>query len=203
MDEVHEGYERKSFPSVNTQTSEVKEATICDISGKLATSLCKGHTHTEFFTNSTIPNEYCDVHVEVEICETSGKVATEHCPQDTRVKKVITRQIADGQVVGDEYCDVHTAENTAPEASPVAPEDTTLPEGTLPTDTPSSTPEDLPVEAPTLPALPSTPPVIEETPAEPVAPTPTPTTPAPVVPESPPIPSTNPDDDNPFYVPQG
>ena len=188
MSEIHQGYEYKSFPKVDTETSDVVEATICTVSGKLATSLCEGHTHTEFFTNSTVPKEYCDVHVEVEICESSGKIATEYCPEDTRVKKVITRKIVNGQVVEDEYCDVHTnpTDTEQPTDQPVEtpiPEEglPNVPEGTEIPNAPADGTETVPSEpSPSVPEeLPSAPPIVEQPPS-----------------------SNNPDDDNPFYIPQ-
>ena len=193
MNEVHEGYERKSFPSVSTQSSDVQEVTLCDVSGKLATSLCEGHTHKEYFTSSTMPSEYCDVHVEIEICKDSGKVATEHCPAESREKKIVTRDMVDGHVVEDSYCDVHTAEPVVPEETPALPSDDELLE------VPEENTEGLPLEPPTVPSTPSEEPSPEEDAedaptvnVEPVLPPVTPPSPAP----------SNPDDDNPFYVPQ-
>lgn len=187
MAEIHKGYEYKSFPKVNTETSDVNEVKICSVSGKLATSLCEhdeNHVvHTEYFTSSTAPKEYCDVHVEVDICSVSGKVATEYCPEDTRVKKVITRGVENGTVVPDEYCDVHTTETIVPEETPtespaedLMPPDAETPDITQPELVPPIS-EEQPIMPPNDVEQPSTPPVVE--------------------------PSPNPDDDNPFFIPQG
>ncbi len=191
MSEIHEGYEYKSFPKVNTVTSDVQEYKICSLSGKLATSLCEqdpNHVvHTEYFSSSNAPKEYCDVHVEVDICSVSGKVATEYCPADTITKKIITRGTDNGTVVPDEYCDVHTAETVEPSETP--------------TETPSESPEDGWNEIPgTQPDTGTTPPTTEQPTVPPEEiPSEQPTAP-PVVDQAPPA---NPDDDNPFYVPQG
>lgn len=193
MSQIHEGYEYKSFPTVNTETSDVNEYSICSASGKLATSLCyqdESHgVHTEYFSDNNAPKEYCDVHVEVDICSVSGKVATEYCPEDTRVKHVITRGVDNGMVIPDEYCDVHTAENTGVSeetpaeetpAEPLPPDNE--PDLSLPEQPPSNEEEAAP------PTTPSEPPVAEQPVAPPVV----------VEPVEP-----NPDDDNPFFIPQG
>ena len=47
--------------------SEVTTATICPLSGKLATHECSGeggsHVYTEYFASDRVPTEYCDLHV--------------------------------------------------------------------------------------------------------------------------------------------
>ncbi len=56
MNRIHENLSNKDF----TQPSSVEEATICSISGKLASSGCP--TITEYFDKSTIPTEHCSSH---------------------------------------------------------------------------------------------------------------------------------------------
>ena len=45
----------------------VTTATICPLSGKLATHECSGeggaHAYTEYFASDAVPTEYCDLHV--------------------------------------------------------------------------------------------------------------------------------------------
>lgn len=183
MSEIHETLELpyKSFPTVAIDNSGVSEYTICNVSGKLATALCReDHEHgviSDYFTSSTAPTEYCDVHVEVEICTESGKVANEYCPEELKEKRSIVRNTLNGSAVQDKICDIHGPEENVetenPEDIPGAdqipnvpdltpPSDSTTPPGevvpTPPTDSssedvPSDTPSDgAPLETPVPPS---------------------------------------------------
>ncbi len=87
MRDLHEGLPIKDFPI----TTSISQATICSVSGLLATDLCKldpdaSVVTTDFYRREDIPTEYCDVHVSeatINICTISGKIANEFCPIET------------------------------------------------------------------------------------------------------------------------
>lgn len=64
----------------------IVEATYCKDSGKLLTDACKAdprgsRAETGYFTSSTVPLEYCDVHVMVDYDTSTGAVACSGCPE--------------------------------------------------------------------------------------------------------------------------
>lgn len=68
------------------------EATYCKDSGKLMTAACYAdprgsRAEVGYFTASTIPSEYCDVHVMVDYDKVTGAVACENCPKEN-IKQV-------------------------------------------------------------------------------------------------------------------
>lgn len=64
----------------------VTTATVCAVSGKLPTELCKADknhgTVTDYFPVGAVPNEECDVHVKSKLCGISGMLPGEYCPED-------------------------------------------------------------------------------------------------------------------------
>ena len=67
-------------------------ATYCKDSGKLMSAACYAdprgsRAETGYFTASTIPSEYCDIHVMVDYDKVTGGIATDNCPE-SNVKKV-------------------------------------------------------------------------------------------------------------------
>ncbi len=113
MRDLHENLPSKDFPLPPGLT----EATICGISGKLATDLCRqdhnGSTvTTDFFLKEDLPTEFCDLHVHENICTISGKIANNYCPEDA-VKYTVTvkNKDADGEdATSNGICDVHNEE---------------------------------------------------------------------------------------------
>lgn len=113
---IHEGLETvSSF----TRPDGITSASVCIVSGKLATRTCsldsRNVVRNEIFAVGTVPNEYCDMHntIEVEICVESGLLATEYCP-DTENRSFIERD--DSSDNGQHYapketCDTHTEES--------------------------------------------------------------------------------------------
>ena len=82
MKASHKGLANKNF---NKPTSGLTTATVCRVTGCLATSSCTD-TYTETFTTDNLPTK-CEGHGTQDICQASGKVANEYCPKD-QVKKV-------------------------------------------------------------------------------------------------------------------
>ena len=137
MRDLHENLEVVSFPTPQGLT----EATVCSVSGKLATELCRlaGTATIDFFTQEYLPTEYCDLHVAANICTISGKIANQYCPPQL-VKRGARNKNSSG-----EYCDAHS-ENT-PAYNPIDPveeddEDQTDPNTQEPDDDWISTPWD-------------------------------------------------------------
>lgn len=71
------------------QPSGIVEAAVCSKSGLLPVEgLCDQDPEgncviTEYFTEDTVPTEYCTTHVKVSICNESGDIATSGCPSVT------------------------------------------------------------------------------------------------------------------------
>ncbi|HHX62634.1 MAG TPA: PBP1A family penicillin-binding protein [Epulopiscium sp.] len=112
MKDLHEGLPVKDFPLPPGLT----QATICGISGKLATDLCRldpngSAVTTDFFLKEDLPTEFCDLHVEENICTVSGKIANQYCPPELVKRGAFVRH-THGDSSGLDVCDIHN-ENTA------------------------------------------------------------------------------------------
>ena len=55
---------------------------------------------TEYFTEDTVPTEYCTTHTKVTICNDSGDIATSGCPNTTT--KIMRKKAASTQQLGDD-----------------------------------------------------------------------------------------------------
>ena len=75
MDRVHEPLPNADFE----RPDGIITATVCDVTGCLATDGCTD-VHVDIFTADNLPPK-CDGHETQEICTESGKVATEWCPE--------------------------------------------------------------------------------------------------------------------------
>ncbi len=69
----------------------VTTAEYCRDSGKLLTEACMNdprgsRKETGYFTNSTVPTEFCDCHILVEYDSITGGVAVDGCPEENIVK---------------------------------------------------------------------------------------------------------------------
>ena len=87
------------------QPSGIVEATVCSKSGLLPVEgLCDNDPAgnciiTEYFTEDTVPTEYCTTHTKVTICNTSGDIATAGCPNTTT--KIMRKKAASTQQLGE------------------------------------------------------------------------------------------------------
>ena len=87
------------------QPSGIVEATVCSKSGLLPVEgLCDQDPDgnciiTEYFTEDTVPTEYCTTHVKVSICNESGDIATSGC---TSVTTKIMRKKSSADKLGDD-----------------------------------------------------------------------------------------------------
>jgi len=71
----------------NARPSGLTRATVCAKSGLLPTELCSD-TVTDWFLNTAVPTEICNMHILVKVCTTSGLLATDDCPEHLVVEKV-------------------------------------------------------------------------------------------------------------------
>lgn len=118
MKEIHSGLAAASF----TKPKEIVSASICTVSGLVATDACKADTRkgiivTEIFASGTVPTDTCNIHKLVEVCSVSGKLPTEFCHLygDLKEISVITRdgtgKTSDSKyLMPKEKCTLHTAE---------------------------------------------------------------------------------------------
>jgi len=130
MKSIHSGLKKASFK----KPDGIVSATICTVSGLVATDACKKDTRkvvgTELFASGKIPTEECTVHKLVEVCSVSGKLPTDYCHmyEDLKEISVITRS-KDTKTKDSKYvmptktCELHTTE---PE--PEVPEEPIVPE---------------------------------------------------------------------------
>ncbi|MGL4346111.1 MAG: transglycosylase domain-containing protein [Cellulosilyticaceae bacterium] len=191
MNDIHKDMAYKEF---ELNTSGYVKASVCSLSGKKPTDLCKHDPNhkvvSDYFLKSQMPEESCDRHVEKRVCEISGKIATEYCPTETVRSKVTALTSGTANAVGPgDLCDVHTSHTPEPPTEPPT-EDPSWPDGSWPDGTwpPTEVPGGGSTQPPTQPEV--TPPAPEPTPE-----------PEP----EPPAPPTNNDDgvDDGFFVPQG
>ncbi len=173
MKTIHKGLKKASF----TKPSGIVNATICTVSGLVATDACKADTRSvvksEIFASGKIPTEKCTVHKLVEVCSVSGKLPTDYCHmyEDLKEISVITRskeaKTSDSKyLMPKETCELHITE-PVPEV-PEVPVEPVVPETPVDPNAPSTE-----VETPTEP---TTPPADTQTPEAPITPE-TPTTP--------------------------
>ena len=93
MKEIHSNKKAAKF----TKPKSVVTATICTVSGLVATDACKKDTRhvvkTEIFASGKVPTEKCNIHKLVEVCSVSGKLPTDYCHmyEDLKEISVITR----------------------------------------------------------------------------------------------------------------
>lgn len=108
LSQIHEGLPETEF----TQPQGITECKVCSVSGLLARSgLCK-KTHTEYFTEDTVPTKKCNIHQTAVICKSSGKLAGPYCPEEEKETKSFVKSSGSGsEKVPTEVCDVHTGES--------------------------------------------------------------------------------------------
>ncbi|MBP3411181.1 MAG: hypothetical protein J6M10_09325, partial [Clostridia bacterium] len=68
-------------------------ATVCGVSGMLATDACEHDANqypliTDYYTQDKVPTAYCNMHRAVTVCRRSGLVATDRC-ENTMVVGII------------------------------------------------------------------------------------------------------------------
>lgn len=117
MNTIHEDLPYKDFEKVTTGYTT---ATLCGLSGELATELCRldpnNAVATDYYLKSEVANDYCQWHVERLICTVSGKIATEFCPPEV-VKRKSGMRPPEGGDKPEALCNVHT-EVAPPEVVP-------------------------------------------------------------------------------------
>lgn len=159
MKTIHAGLKKASF----TKPSGIVNATICTVSGLVATDACKKDTRkvvkSEIFASGKIPTDTCTVHKLVEVCNVSGDLPTDYCHmyEDLKEISVITRstkaKTSDSKyLMPTDTCKLHTTEPQpeVPEV-PVDPETPTEPENPTTPETPTDP------EVPTTPETPTVP----------------------------------------------
>ena len=83
MTRIHEGLEDKQIQAKSAEELNIKQYTVCNISGNLATNACveAGHAITDYFLEGTQPKDYCDMHIK--ICPYNDCLASDGCPYAT------------------------------------------------------------------------------------------------------------------------
>lgn len=87
MSRILEGYIDKPIIDESPVSLGLVKRTVCSVSGKLATEACyqdpNGHVPvTDWFEQTNVPQESCDMHIMSNICTQSGQIATSYCPQE-------------------------------------------------------------------------------------------------------------------------
>lgn len=79
MTEIH----KEKEPSTFEEPEKIVHATVCKVSGKLATDRCS-NKYSEIFIDGKLP-ETCDAHKnQYTVCKETGKLANEFCPSIER-----------------------------------------------------------------------------------------------------------------------
>lgn len=139
MSKIHSGLAAKSFE----KPKDIVTATICSVSGLVATDACKKDTRkvvkTDIFASGKVPTKTCDVHKLVEVCGVSGLLPTDYCHlyEDLKTISVITRDSSKTKTKDSKYlmptktCTLHTTEPKKEEpvepVDPVEPSNPTAP----------------------------------------------------------------------------
>ena len=109
MQQIHENLNLDE--GTYEQPSGIVEAAVCSKSGLLPVEgLCDHDPNenciiTEYFTEDTVPTEYCSTHIKVTFCNQSGDIATSGCLSTTTkimLKKSASSQLGAG-VEGSEF----------------------------------------------------------------------------------------------------
>ncbi len=138
MKTIHKDKKAATF----TKPKGIVKATICTVSGLVATESCKLDPRTivksEIFASGTVPTDKCEVHQTVEVCKTSKLLPTEFCSMYEELEKlgVITRAKPTTKTSDRKYlaptktCELHIS---APVIEPEVPVDPENPgDGTTP-----------------------------------------------------------------------
>ena len=162
MKDIHSGLKKASF----TKPSEIVNATVCTVSGLVATDACKAYkvsvVKSEIFASGKVPTDKCNIHKLVEVCSVSGDLPTDYCHMYEELKEisVITRATKSNTkdskyLMPTKTCKLHTTEPEpeTPEV-PVEPEIPNTPSDGG-TNTEPETP-DTPTDTPTTPEVPDT-----------------------------------------------
>ena len=134
MKDIHSGLKAAKF----TKPKDIVNATICTVSGLVATDACKKDTRkvvkSEIFASGKVPTDTCDVHKIVEVCSVSKKLPTDFCHmyKDLTEISVITRssktKTSDSKyLMPTKTCTVHTKEPVVEPEVPVTPETPEVP----------------------------------------------------------------------------
>lgn len=90
MSKVHSGFSDKPVIDASPGDIGVVKVSICPISGKLATEACSHDSNnppiTDWCAVDHIPDEYCDMHCDIEYCLASDMPAGTNCPVEQREK---------------------------------------------------------------------------------------------------------------------
>lgn len=127
MKTIHKGLKKASF----SKPKGIVNATICTVSGLVATDACKADTRdivkAEIFASGKVPTDTCTIHKLVEVCSVSGDLPTDYCHmyEDLKEISVITREketkTSDSKyLMPKDTCELHISE-PEPEV-PVEPE---------------------------------------------------------------------------------
>jgi penicillin-binding protein 1A len=132
MKSIHSGLKKASF----TKPNDIVNATICTVSGLVATDACKKDTRkvvkSEIFASGKVPTDKCTVHKLVEVCSVSKKLPTDYCHmyEDLKEISVITRstkaKTSDSKyLMPTKTCTLHKTEpepEVEEEQTPIIPE---------------------------------------------------------------------------------
>ena len=175
MKKIHENLEDSKFE----KPEGVITATVCNVSGRLASDKCT-QTHSEIFVKGKLP-ETCDAHTgSYVICKDSGLLANEYCPESSRETKE-TNYVVEKERLGlwntpsvgkastppTEYCTIHkkpeVVELPKPSTSTTNKTDSTNPktDSTKPTTPPTDNTK--PTNPNTEPTKPTTSPTTDNT----------------------------------------
>lgn len=102
MAKIHEGLEDKAIIDSRPEDLGLVKATVCSVTGLLATDACKADSDhapvTDWFFAGSVPKASCNAHTLANFCSASGKLATPYCPQDQLKQKSILVVPADSQL---------------------------------------------------------------------------------------------------------
>lgn len=110
MSKAHENLKPVDFEKPDS----VVQATVCKISGKRPSEICpQEDLVTEYFAEGTVPEEVCDLHIEVKVSAASNLLPSPSCP-DVVSRVFIKRsasQVPMPNMAPEQVCTLHSPDN--------------------------------------------------------------------------------------------
>ncbi|MGE5416549.1 MAG: transglycosylase domain-containing protein [Acidobacteriota bacterium] len=100
--------------------SNLSPVSICGKSGKIATAACPPEDVTiKYLAKEAIPQESCDLHVQIEVCSETGKLAVSGCPNPVKRGFLKGAIAGDSEAAPTEYCSIHPGDPLVTQQKPM------------------------------------------------------------------------------------
>ena len=85
MQPIHQGLSNRDIMEGSASDYGLVRATVCKVSGQLATEACRNDvmgygTTTDYWPAESAPTVSCQMHYTLDVCDTTGMLAASYCP---------------------------------------------------------------------------------------------------------------------------